>query len=219
MKLVNPIPNFTSDKFPKGDVIQYFGENIELYKSIGLKNGHNGWDIIPNTGTIYGSPILAVTNGKITMVSYGNMTGGNEIQLQSPLENGKGYITGYYHLSKILVKMGDLVKAGDKIGEMGNSGFIVTGGIAYWGNNPPPDGKGSHLHFGIRPYFYDGITTTYKDWIDPNFIFNKKPMQIKTQNYKGELRVVLQADSVPTWEALCRVYGLDPTQIDETINA
>lgn len=43
--------------------------------------------------------------------------------------------------------------------------------------------------------------------------------QFKTQNYKGELRVVLQADSMETWKALCRVYGLDPNKIDEEINA
>lgn len=42
--------------------------------------------------------------------------------------------------------------------------------------------------------------------------------QFKTQNYKGELRIVLQADSMETWEALCKVYGLDPKKIDEVIN-
>jgi hypothetical protein len=34
--------------------------------------------------------------------------------------------------------------------------------------------------------------------------------QFKTQNYKGELRIVLQADDDTTWQALCKVYGLDP---------
>jgi hypothetical protein len=44
-----------------------------------------------------------------------------------------------------------------------------------------------------------------------------KPMQFKTQNYKGELRIVLQADSEQTWEALCKVYGVDPKTINEII--
>lgn len=50
-------------------------------------------------------------------------------------------------------------------------------------------------------------------------IINPKNMpQFKTQNYHGELRIVLQADSEQTWEALCKVYSVDPKQIDETIN-
>ncbi len=42
--------------------------------------------------------------------------------------------------------------------------------------------------------------------------------QFKTQNYKGELRIVLQADNEQTWLDLCKVYGVDPTKIDEIIN-
>ena len=41
--------------------------------------------------------------------------------------------------------------------------------------------------------------------------------QFKTQNYKGELRIVLQAYSMITWEAICKVYGVDPKKIDEII--
>ena len=42
--------------------------------------------------------------------------------------------------------------------------------------------------------------------------------QFKTQNYKGELRIVLEADSEQTWEALCKVYGVDPKTINEIID-
>jgi hypothetical protein len=43
-------------------------------------------------------------------------------------------------------------------------------------------------------------------------------MQFKKQNYKGELRLVLEASNMDQWQALCAIYGVDPTQIDETIN-
>jgi len=43
------------------------------------------------------------------------------------------------------------------------------------------------------------------------------PMQFKTQNKQGELRIVLQADDMATWTALCKVYGVDPTHFDEVI--
>lgn len=42
--------------------------------------------------------------------------------------------------------------------------------------------------------------------------------QFKTQNYKGELRIILQSDNETTWQALCKVYGIDPTApFDETV--
>jgi len=44
----------------------------------------------------------------------------------------------YGHLSEILCKVGDVIKAGDVIGKMGNSGFVVSsqnsGG--FWKYNP-----------------------------------------------------------------------------------
>lgn len=42
--------------------------------------------------------------------------------------------------------------------------------------------------------------------------------QFKTQNYKGELRVVLQASSMEEWKALCKVYGLNPDVITEVVD-
>ncbi len=42
--------------------------------------------------------------------------------------------------------------------------------------------------------------------------------QFKTQNKGGELRLVLQAATIPEWIALCKVYGVDPSVVDEFVN-
>lgn len=65
----------------------------------------------------------------------------------------------------------------------------------------------------VRKIKLADVTDIYKA------VLTVKPMgQFKTQNYKGELRLVLQADSEATWEALCKVYGVDPKKITEVIN-
>jgi murein DD-endopeptidase MepM/ murein hydrolase activator NlpD len=108
-----------------GNITQFFGENPELYaKSIPNyppKMGHNGIDIaLP-----YGTPILAAHDGVILGIAESTALGGNQIYLHSLdfMDGGITYkaITGYCHLSKILVKIGQRVKCGDQIGEEGNS--------------------------------------------------------------------------------------------------
>jgi len=93
---------------------------------------------------------------------------------------------------------------------------------------PGHNGQGSTLHWvaqindkqyfdsepggAIKPLNYGGAV------ILSQHSLKVRNMQFKTQNYKGELRIILQADSEPTWEALCKVYGVDPKKIDEIIN-
>jgi hypothetical protein len=48
-----------------------------------------------------------------------------------------------------LVTVGQHVKAGDVVGRMGNSGFVVSGGVPYWGQ-ANPDKKGTHLHWTVK---------------------------------------------------------------------
>jgi hypothetical protein len=59
----------------------------------------------------------------------------------------------------------------------------------------------------IKPLNYEGATIVYQTSISLTPLIMP---QFKTQNYKGELRIVLQADDETTWQALCKVYGLDP---------
>lgn len=86
---------------------------------------------------------------------------------------------------------------------------------------PPPNPNHAVEQINAAEYF-----DTYQPFVKPLspvyahyqiIITPKNPMQFKTQNYKGELRIVLEADSEQTWEALCKVYGIDPKHIDETV--
>jgi len=94
---------------------------------------HEGVDI---SGTGHGSPIYAANNGTIEVAGY-NSTNGNYIYIN----HNNGYYTIYAHLSTILVKQGQAVSMGTKIGTMGSTGFST----------------GPHLHFSIyKGYPYRG---------------------------------------------------------------
>lgn len=88
---------------------------------------HRGVDYAGATG----SPVIAPANGKIALVgrvSQGFRVHGNIIGI----DHGQGVITTYLHLSRISVKEGDIVKAGQVIGAVGSTG-AVTGPHLHWG--------------------------------------------------------------------------------------
>jgi murein DD-endopeptidase MepM/ murein hydrolase activator NlpD len=53
----------------------------------------------------------------------------------------------YAHNSINLVQVGQKVKAGQHICNMGNTGFVISGATPYWKVNPY---AGTHLHIGVR---------------------------------------------------------------------
>lgn len=89
---------------------------------------HNGIDIANKIGT----PVVAAASGTVKWAHYVNGYG-NTVLLSHEI-NGRTYETLYAHLNKINVKVGQQVTQGEKIGEMGNTGFSY----------------GSHLHFEIH---------------------------------------------------------------------
>ena len=94
---------------------------------------HSGVDI---SGTGYGSPIYAAAPGVVVDVGYNGLSG-NYVQV----DHQNGYYTRYAHMVSIspYVKVGDYVKMGQTIGDMGCSGNCY----------------GTHLHFEIwqgKPY-------------------------------------------------------------------
>ena len=88
---------------------------------------HKGLDFAAQTGANIKSP----ENGKVVLVglvSKGFVVNGNCIFI----DHGHGVVTGYLHLSSVLVKEGDLVKKGQIIGKVGSTG-IASGPHLHWG--------------------------------------------------------------------------------------
>ncbi|MFN4320194.1 MAG: peptidoglycan DD-metalloendopeptidase family protein [Aquificaceae bacterium] len=89
---------------------------------------HSGIDI----EAPYGSKVVATADGVVEMVGhYGDY--GRAVLIKHP----SGYMTLYAHLSEILVKVGQEVKAGEVIGKVGSTGRST----------------GPHLHYEVQ---YEG---------------------------------------------------------------
>ncbi|MDR1388266.1 MAG: M23 family metallopeptidase, partial [Propionibacteriaceae bacterium] len=101
---------------------------------------HTGQDLAAPAGT----PVLAAAAGTIVKVldlgavSYG---------LHVVVEHSGGVSTWYAHLSAAVVSVGQLVAAGDPIGQVGSSGRST----------------GPHLHFEVR---LDGVPTDPALWFE-----------------------------------------------------
>jgi len=91
----------------------------------GHRKMHEGLDIAARTGT----PVYATADGIVsraeTTAGYGKLV---------VIEHGYGYKTYYAHNSKLLVKVGQRVKRGEKISAVGNTGSST----------------GSHVHYEVR---------------------------------------------------------------------
>ncbi len=86
---------------------------------------HAGVDFAGRVGT----PIYATGDGKVENVELSKSGYGNVIIIN----HGYGYKTLYGHLSRIIVKKGDIIKRGQEIGYMGSTGRST----------------GSHLHYEV----------------------------------------------------------------------
>jgi len=118
--------DFAGGKFPvnpcKGTITSPYG--MRKHPITGTVKMHTGVDI----GAPQGSPVVSVKDGSV--VFAGDMGGyGNAIMI----EHGDCR-TLYGHLSRIYVKAGEKVKAGQKIGAVGSTGLST----------------GPHLHFEVR---------------------------------------------------------------------
>lgn len=111
----------------------------------GMRDGgmHNGSDFAAQVGT----PVYAAADGEVMIA--GPMSGyGHVIVVQHNL-NGQRVDTLYAHMfaDGVLVKVGDLVRGGQRIAKVGNDG----------------DSSGPHLHFSLHPGGYAG----YSSGVDP----------------------------------------------------
>lgn len=115
---IQPISNQDLKRFASG-----FGMRIHpIYKVMKM---HTGVDFSAPTGT----PVFSTGNGKIVKIerSNSNRGYGNSILV----DHGHNYITRYAHLSKIDVRVGQKVKRGQVIGEVGNTGGSVAPHLHY----------------------------------------------------------------------------------------
>ena len=87
-----------------------------------LQSRHLGTDF---AGAI-GAPVVAAGRGIVALVADFYLAG-HAIYL----DHGAGLVTAYFHLSRVLVREGDTVSAGQRIGEVGQSGR-VTGPHLHW---------------------------------------------------------------------------------------
>ena len=93
---------------------------------------HTGIDI----GASYGSSIVAAASGTVIMSKYDSSGGyGNMVVIDHGVNSkGQQITTLYAHASKLLVKVGDKVKAGQVIAKVGSTGLST----------------GNHCHFEVR---------------------------------------------------------------------
>lgn len=86
---------------------------------------HFGVDMAAPAGT----PIRAPADGTVSLSADHYLNGGFTL-----IDHGQGVSTSYLHQSKRLVKDGDVVKRGQKIGEIGQTGR-ATGPHLHWAMN------------------------------------------------------------------------------------
>ena len=120
----NSLPSINGIKLAVTPIAGIITSRYGVSSSIRSSN-HTGLDIAANTGT----PIKVVADGKVTCASR-NGAYGNLIKV----DHGEGVETWYAHTSKMYVKVGQEVKAGDVIGAVGSTG----------------NSTGPHLHLEIR---------------------------------------------------------------------
>ena len=91
-----------------------------------------------------GTRVGAAGNGRVLFAGYLRLSGYTVL-----IEHGFGLKTYYYHMDSINTQTGDMVEQGQKIGEVGSTGFST----------------GPHLHFGmsVNNVYVNPLTAIFTD--------------------------------------------------------
>ncbi|MCF8372605.1 MAG: peptidoglycan DD-metalloendopeptidase family protein [Bacteroidales bacterium] len=134
----NPPTIYPVEKVEGVHISSGFGDRMDpIYK---VEKMHNAVDIAAPIGT----KVFATAEGTVRLTDFKATTHGNYIII----DHDPVYSTFYSHLSEILVKEGQELKAGDVIGKVGNTGRSVS----------------PHLHYEIKK---NGKNVDPKDYFPP----------------------------------------------------
>ncbi len=98
---------------------------------------HSGLDYAGGLG----SPVTATQRGRVVIAKNGWRLHGNTVCI----DHGQGVLSFYIHLSKVMVKSGQIVQAGQQVGKIGSTGRA----------------SGPHLHFSL---YVNGDATSPADF-------------------------------------------------------
>lgn len=135
------------------------GKRTGIFGSVRIMNGqprnpHNGEDIGAPLGTD-----VAVTNDGVVRLTVDHVFSGRGVFV----DHGLGFYSMYFHLSEVLVKDGDLVKAGQVIGKVGATGRAT----------------GPHLHWGVK---LNGARVNPYALLDLPFKNGSRPASVSSSN-------------------------------------
>lgn len=157
------VASFTPQKYWQGEFISPdrdygLGMDSDYYQDIissfGSRRTYNDDPTVTfHTGVDFGGgeslPIVAPAAGRVVFADSRPIRGNATI-----IDHGLGVYSAYYHQSKILVNVGDLVTAGQKIGEVGNTGRVDRA--------DEYEGAGAHLHWEM---WVNGVQVNPMDWV------------------------------------------------------
>lgn len=123
-KMLGSIPSIKpvrKDRLNKA-MSQMSGFGVRIHPIFKVAKMHQGIDFAARTGT----PIYATGDGKVIRAKSSSGYGKNVV-----LDHGYGYKSLYGHMSKILVKPGQKIKKGEKIGLVGSTGRSTAPHLHY----------------------------------------------------------------------------------------
>ena len=138
------IPNYEAQK----KITSYFGSR---------RTYNNNPEVSFHTGIDFGGgqtlPIVAPADGRVVFANFLTVRGNATI-----IDHGLGVYSAFYHQSEILVKEGDMVKKGQQIGIVGNTGRVERANEY--------EGAGSHMHWEM---WVGGVQVNPLDWLNSEY--------------------------------------------------